>query len=66
MRQTAAEIDHAILDVAAGIFATPGSRPGAVDEDPIAGTAWYTALGTGAVLAAVLGALVLFRRRTAR
>jgi len=62
----AAQIQRVTGEEPTGPFATPGSRPGAVDEDPIAGTAWYTALGTGAVLAAVLGALVLFRRRTAR
>ena len=47
-----------------GPFATPGSRPGAVDEDPIAGTPWYTVVGTGAVVALVLGALLFYARRS--
>ena len=46
-----------------GPFAAPGSRPGAVDEDPIDGTPWYTVVITGAVLAAVLGGLVWLRRK---
>jgi len=46
-----------------GPFATPGSRPGPVDETPIHGTAWYTVVITGLVLAGVLGGLVWLRRK---
>jgi hypothetical protein len=46
-----------------GPFATPGSKPGAVDEDPINGTAWYTVVITGLVLAGVLGGLIWVRRK---
>jgi hypothetical protein len=49
-----------------GPFATPGSKPGAVDEDPINGTAWYTVVGTGVVVAGVLGALMFYARRSSR
>ena len=47
-----------------GPFATPGSKPGAVDEDPISGTAWYTVVGTGVVVAGVLAALLYLARRS--
>lgn len=43
-------------------LAPPPSGP--VDEDAIQGTAWYTVVGTAAVLAAVLGGLIWLRRRT--
>lgn len=39
---------------------------GPVDEDPIAGTAWYTAVGTTLVLAAVLVGLIWLRRSSTR
>ncbi|RNL81403.1 hypothetical protein [Nocardioides marmorisolisilvae] len=47
-----------------GPYATPGSRPGAVDEDPIAGTAWYTVVITGLIVAGALGFLIWIRRPT--
>ena len=59
----AAEIQAATGEEPTGPFATPGLEPGAVDEDPIDGTAWYTILITVAVLGAVLGGLVWFRRK---
>ncbi len=46
-----------------GPFATPGTRTGAVDEDQISGTPWYTVVTTGLVLAGVLGFLVWIRRK---
>jgi hypothetical protein len=49
-----------------GPFATPGSRPGAIDEDPIEGTPWYTVLGTVAVIAVVLTGLLLVARRSSK
>lgn len=39
-------------------------QEGALDPDQIEGTAWYTVVGTAAVLAAVLGGLIWLRRRT--
>lgn len=54
---------QAITGEPTGPFATPGSRRGAVDEDPINGTAWYTVVGTGAIVALVLGGLILLRRK---
>lgn len=49
-----------------GPFVSPGNRPGAVDETPITGTPWYTVVATGAVLAGVLGALMLYAKRSTK
>ena len=59
----AAKIQAATGEEPTGPFATPGSRPGAVDEDPISGTPWYTVVVTGLVLAGVLGGLIWLRRK---
>ncbi|MFL6106487.1 MAG: hypothetical protein ACJ72L_05950 [Marmoricola sp.] len=59
----AAKIVSVTGDQPTGPFATPGSRPGAVDEDPIKGTPWYTVVLTGLVLAGVLGGLIWLRRK---
>jgi len=42
-------------------LAVPESGP--VDPDQIEGTSWYTVVGTGLVVAAVLGGLVWLRRK---
>ncbi len=42
-------------------IAVPESGP--IDPDQIEGTAWYTVVGTGLTLAAVLGGLIWLRRK---
>jgi len=64
--KVAAQIQTATGEEPTGPFATPGSKPGAIDEDPINGTAWYTVVGTGLVVAGVLAALLFFARRSSR
>ena len=46
-----------------GPYATPGNRPGPVDDTPINGTAWYTVVITGLVLAGALGWLIWIRKK---
>ena len=62
----ARQIQAVTGDEPTGPFATPGERPGPVNPAPISGTPWYTVVATGAVLASVLGGLLLFARRTSR
>ncbi|MET3961779.1 hypothetical protein ABIE44_001713 [Marmoricola sp. OAE513] len=60
---TAAEVADATGEPT-GPFVTPPSKPGPTDDDQIAGTSVWTVLGTGAVLALVLGGLMYLRQKT--
>lgn len=54
----------AITGEPTGPYVAPPVRPGPKDEDQIEGTSVGTILGTGAVIALVIGGLVLLRRRS--
>ncbi len=58
----AAEIE-AITGAPTGPTELVAPKTGAIDQDPIEGTPWYTVVGTTFVLAAVIGGLIWLRRR---
>ncbi|MCZ4499764.1 MAG: hypothetical protein JWQ74_2317 [Marmoricola sp.] len=59
---TAAQV-AAVTGPATGPYVSPPVRPGAVDEDPIAGTSVWSILGTSAIIAFVIGGLIWIRRK---
>ena len=59
----AAKISAITGEPPTGPYATPGSRPGPVDDTPIDGTPWYTVVITGLVLAGALGWLIWIRKK---
>lgn len=58
-----AEQVRAVTGPPTGPYVAPPEKPGPKDDDQIVGTSVWTVIGTGAVLAAVIGGLVLLRRR---